>query len=383
MVSMAEWYGLKDERKDFTIENAADGQLLFARANLDDQLQAILRKSFRTGNPPKLVLFGDWGYGKTHTLRHIEYVISSNADFAAQCVFVELPDITAKSTFQVAHAALLDALGLDRAKTWMLQYQTKHQSKAQGLIQGVTQSEDIAKAFLTLISFGESGRICWDWLRGVSLSAADARSVGLAPVLDQSNQLVAVLKMLGRLSLDIDKKVLVLMIDEAAKLNDVTNGDSIGHWRNAFKLLADKGTRELGVVISASFVDVDDMPKMLADEQIRSRFSPDHYIQLNSFGPDEAMDFVSALLVNWVDSSKRDALLNKFENEKDEEDVSETSFPFTLPGREKFIEYACRNGNITNPRDLQSTLDTILNGAIDGNRHILSSNYMYQILTGP
>ena len=158
METMATWFGLKEGRKDFTVENDADAKLLFARATLDDQLQAILRKSFRTGNPPKLVLYGDWGVGKTHTLRHIEYVISMNDDFKAQCVFVEIPDISAKSTFQVAHAALLDALGLERTKTWMVQFQTKHQAKAQSMIQKETQSEDIARAFLTLIGFGESRR---------------------------------------------------------------------------------------------------------------------------------------------------------------------------------------------------------------------------------
>ncbi len=234
MKTMAAWYGLRDTRRDFTVENAGDAQLLFARATLDETLKQILRKSFRTRNPPKFVLYGDWGVGKTHTLRHVEYAISTDPDYKAQCVFVELPDITAKSSFQVAHAALLDALGLDRAKTWMVQYQTKYQSKAKDLIQKETQSEDIARAFLTLIGFGDSARTCRDWLRGVELSSAEARAVGLPPVLQQSIQLVGVLRMLGKLSLDIDDKILVLMIDEAAKLTDITNTDCIGHWRNAF-----------------------------------------------------------------------------------------------------------------------------------------------------
>src|SRR5262249_2936577 len=158
------------------------------------------RKSFRTGNPPKFVLYGDWGVGKTHTMRHVEYVVATTQGFDAQIVFVELPDITAKATFQIAHAALLDALGLSRVRTWMVQFQTKNQSKSQELIQHQTQSEDIARAFLTLVSFGDSARICWDWLRGAELSATDARSVGLPPSLEQSNQLVGVLRMLGRLS---------------------------------------------------------------------------------------------------------------------------------------------------------------------------------------
>jgi Cdc6-like AAA superfamily ATPase len=377
---MAEWYGLKDGRTDFTVENATDARLLFARSTLDEQLQRILKKSFRTGNPPKMVLYGDWGYGKTHTLRHIEYVIASHPDYKGQCVFVELPDITAKSTFQVAHATLLDALGLERAKMWMVQFQTRHQSKAQELIQKVTQSEDIARAFLTLIGYGASARICWDWLRGVELNSSDAKSVGLSQVLNQSNQLVAVLRMLGRLSIEIDDRVLILMIDEAAKLNDVGSGDAQAHWRNAFKILADRLTKELGFIISISVKDVEDMPNMLLDEQIRTRFGSDHYIQLNSFGPEEAQDFTSLLVQNWVDPSRRQSLQKKFNKEADGEEILDTSFPFTVVGMQTFVEYATRNGGITNPRDIQSSLDTILNRAIDDGRHVLSSKYMSSIV---
>src|SRR5262245_47502038 len=128
METMAEWYGLKQGHKDFYIENDAHASLLFARQALDDTLQGILRKAFRTENPPKFVLYGDWGVGKTHNLRHIEHVIGTTAGYNAYVVYVELPDITAKATFQVAHAALLDAIGLDKVKNWMLLFQTKHQS---------------------------------------------------------------------------------------------------------------------------------------------------------------------------------------------------------------------------------------------------------------
>jgi hypothetical protein len=380
--TMADWFGLKAGKTDFTVETEEDARLLFARATLDEQLNAILRKSFRTGNPPKFVLFGDWGVGKTHTLRHIEFVITSTPDFKAQCVFIELPDITARAKFEVAHAALLDALGLERVKGWVLQYQTKYQAKAKEQIQKHTQSEDIARAFLTLIGFGDSTRICWDWLRGVALSGADARAVGLPPLLEQSNQLVAVLRMLGRLSLDVDGKLLILMMDEAAKLSDIANGDAISHWRNAFKFLADRGTKDLGFIVSASFGDPDDMPPMLRDEQIRTRFGADHYILLGNFGAEDAMVFYCGLAQNWIDPAKRTELLSRYDSERDGETVSDDSFPFTQSGRAKFVDYACRTGGITNPRDLQANLDTVLNRAIDERRHILSSAFMDRVIMG-
>ena len=121
---------------------------------------------------------------------------------------------------------------------------------------------------------------------------------------------------------------------------------------------------------------------MLADEQIRTRFSPDHYILLNNFGPEEAAEFTSALLQNWIDASKRAVLLQKHQNETDNESVADSSFPFTDSGLKIFVDYACRNGGITTPRDVQSSLETVLNRAIDDGRHVLSCAYMNKIASG-
>src|SRR5438093_1033322 len=87
--TMQSWFGLKEGHNDFSIETETDAALFFARHELDEQLNALLRRSFRTGNPPKMVLYGDWGVGKTHTMRHMQYVIEHNDDFQATVIFVE------------------------------------------------------------------------------------------------------------------------------------------------------------------------------------------------------------------------------------------------------------------------------------------------------
>jgi Cdc6-like AAA superfamily ATPase len=382
METMAEWFGLAEGRRNFWIENDADAKVFFARANIDEKIQALLRTSFRTSYPPKFVLYGDWGVGKTHTMRHVEYVINTNDAYRALCVFVELPDITAKTNFQEAHAALMDAIGLDRVKTWMVQFQTKYQSKVKDIIQKETQSEDIFRAFSTLIGFGEAARIAWDWLRGTSLSSAEARTVGLPQQLSQSNHLVGVLRMAGRLSLDIDGRMLVLMIDEADKLRVVSNGDAVAHWKNALKLLSDKLTKETGLIIAGAFNDTQEMPEMLSDQQIITRFGAENYLLLSNFGTDETRTFLEALLETWTDAAKRMALQEKHVEQADGEEVTDKSFPFTVPGRDIFVDYVCRNGGITSPRDIQSGLESVLNAAIDQKRHLLSSMFLNSVFNG-
>ncbi len=380
METLANWFGLNAEHKDFFIANDSDAGLLFARQELDSQLKKILRKAFRTENPPKLVLYGDWGVGKTHTMHHIAYEIQNTEGYSAQMVFVELPDINSRDTFQVAHSALLDSLGLTIVKNWMVQFHTRHQAEALGLIQRATQSEDIAKAFLSLSGFGDAARVSWDWLRGLPLSAADAKNAGLPAYLEQSNQFVAVLRMLGRLSQEIDEKILILMLDEATKLVSVSHGDAIHHWLNSFKILSDDLTKEVGLIVSASFRDPDEMPQMLADAQIRSRIGDQHYIQLQNFGPEETEDFVQALLAGWINPAEREVRLTSFAAEADGEQITSESYPFTTAAFKQFVEYAVRNGHTATPRDIQKSLDFVVNSAVDDARHLISSAYLSNLL---
>jgi Cdc6-like AAA superfamily ATPase len=380
--TMQSWFGLKEGHRDFSIQTEGDRRLFFARHELDDELQRRLKRGFRTDNPPKMVLYGEWGVGKTHTMRHIQYVIEEQASYKAVVVFVELPDITKKATFQVAHGALLDALGIDRAKNWLLHFQTKHQSDAREQIQDFTQSGDIAIAFSNLLGFGEASRIAWDWLRGVRLSAGDAKMVSLPPVLDQSGHFVKVLQMLGRLAREVEDSMLVFMLDEATKLDAVTDSDSIAHWTNAFKLLADDNTKEVGIVVSISVVDLDEIAEPLHDPQVISRFNRSNYVRLSNLSEEETRDFMCDLVREWVDDSERDALIAAFGGEADGQGISAKTFPFTDEGLEVAARYAAYRdgGGYTTPRDIQKILDDLLNRAIDDKRHLLSSAYLNSVV---
>ena len=72
--------------------------------------------------------------------------------------------------------------------------------------------------------------------------------------------------MFGRLALEVEEKVLVFMLDEAAKLDFVSNPDAVNHWLNAFKLLADQQTKEVGFIVSGSWTDMSDMALPLQDQ---------------------------------------------------------------------------------------------------------------------
>jgi Cdc6-like AAA superfamily ATPase len=379
--TMQQWFGLGGDHRDFSIETEADRKLFFTRHEIEQHLKSRLARAFRTESPPKMVLYGDWGAGKTHTMRHLQYEIEKAAPNSV-VVFVELPDITKKATFQIAHAALLDALGVDRAKGWLMQYQTIHQENTKKQIQELTQSGDIAIAFANLVGFGEASRIAWDWLRGVKLSATDARMVNLPPALDQSGHMVKVLQMFGKIAREVDNAMVVLMLDEATKLDGVKDDDSEAHWTNAFKLLADDNNKDVGIIVSISVIDLNDLAEPLHDQQVMSRFGHSNYVRLNNLSEDECRDFISHLVQAWVDDEARTQISDAFDSQRDGEMLSTESFPFTAEGLATAANYAAYrdSAGYTTPRDIQKNLDDLLNRAMDEGRHILSAAWLSTVV---
>jgi Cdc6-like AAA superfamily ATPase len=358
--------------------NDEDAELMFSRADLEPRLERIVRRAFRTQVPPKMVLWGDWGVGKTHTLRHLIWSIEANPDYNAKCVFVELPDFSKKSDFSAAHAAILDAIGLDQARDWVLRYQASKGGSAEDALHDFTTSADIASAFMTLPIRGDISRIAWDWLRGVKLAAGEARTAGLPPVLHQSQSMASAVRLLGKLSRELDDQMLIVFLDEADKLRAIEDPDAVSHWLNAMRILSDPLTKEIGLIVAASFRDRNEFPPPLTDGQVLSRIGESNYIELPTFTEDDAAEFVCALFESFIDPGKRTNLIAAHQAEADSETLD--CFPLTGLAIRRFSDFVCRHGGLTTPRDVQRVLDEFLNEAIDANRHVLSSTFIEDVI---
>jgi hypothetical protein len=151
---------------------------------------------------------------------------------------------------------------------------------------------------------------------------------------------------------------------------------------NAFKALADPLNRDLGFIVSGSWIDPDEMAQPLQDMQVHSRFGEHNYIRMDNLDEHETKTFVKALLHEWIDPEKRTALMSEHASQADGESVDPTTFPMTTEGIDVFVAHACRHGGFTTPRDIQKDLDDLLNRAIDDGRHLLSGAYLTQQVSG-
>ena len=176
--------------------------------------------------------------------------------------------------------------------------------------------------------------------------------------------------------------MVVLMLDEATKLDGVKDEDCISHWTNAFKLLADDNNKDVGLIVSISVIDLDDLAEPLHDQQVMSRFGHSNYVRLNNLSEEETREFISDLVHAWVDDDARTQISESFDMQRDGENLSAESFPFTLAGLETAAKYAAYrdSAGYTTPRDIQKNLDDLLNRAMDDGRHILSADWLNDVV---
>ena len=95
---------------------------------------------------------------------------------------------------------------------------------------------------------------------------------------------------------------------------------------------------------------------------------------------EESIEFMNNLLEEWVDPQKRDALVASHGSQAEGEEILPNTYPFSKDALYIAAAYACRHGGWTTPRDIQQSLDDLLNRAIDENVHIISHSYCLNLV---
>ena len=96
---------------------------------------------------------------------------------------------------------------------------------------------------------------------------------------------------------------------------------------------------------------------LVHDPQVAGRFGDPNYIPLHRLDDEDTETFMTALLEEWIDPARRGRDPCGYGSvEANGEPVTDKTFPFTVPGPELTVQYACRQGGYTTPRDIQVTL---------------------------
>lgn len=316
-MTLKSYYHLK--KPSFSINPNEDAAVYFGNRSLDTKLRERLETDFNQPRQvPKFGLHGPYGAGKTHTLAHLRHVLATElaAEYPSEAILLDISPIKAKESWRKVHADAINAIGLDRLKDSINAVLTRPEVAGDPL--AYLREENIlrfgevavqasqAKVFRALMFGGSLVSAALEWLKGGSVSAADAAALGVETKLTDTSHLAAALLNCASILKSGTGKSPILMIDEGEALRSLSNADSIGEFTSGLRRLADDDNNVLGLIIAFQTEAgmETDAPEVILDDAVYRRFGyNDGFFDLSEVigGLSDVRNFIDQVLAYLVD----------------------------------------------------------------------------------
>ena len=178
-----------------------------------------------------------------------------------------------------------------------------------------------------------------------------AAQIGLGERIDQSQELYSVLAAIGRMVREVNGKQLLLIADEAAKLEAVSDGDATeAHWMSVNRLIFDDNNDNFGFIYTLSGKSRNSIPSVLSDPQVENRIGKENYIQLLPLPPSDVSSFLARLTQEFINLNCVNALLDGGEIQRT--GFVQQAYPFTQDALREFVDFFARSQENSKPRDI-------------------------------
>ena len=373
------WYCLKAGRDNFKPHNSRDKKLTFCHQHLlTDEIIGSIERRFAGNEPVKMLLYGDWGVGKTHALNHICWWLDANkASYPARPIIIEIGDVTKSTRFDAIVAPFIDAIGLPELVKMMHQYLTMHSNVQQSLESaGVSGPVAGALAKLLIAAPGQTPPPmvlhAIEYLKGEKLSAA-AASMGFGPQLAESGDFYNVLLGIGEVHREITGERLIFIADEAARVEAVDADDAArSHWVNVNTLIFDDNNNTFGFIYTVSGRRRV-LPKALFEPQLQNRLGENAF-EMKNLAPADVGSFLTSLTQEFVDQAAVAALVSA--GTIASSDYSWPSYPFTDAGKNDFVEFFARTQEKAKPRDISGKLNDVAFIAMKSGKRLIDPDVL-------
>jgi len=381
LATLNEWFFMKEDRSSFLPRIPEDARLVFCHQHLiQEDIVLSIQKRFATRKPIKMLIWGDWGVGKTHLTYHIRWWLDENEkDYPALPVLIEIGDITKKSRFDEIVRPFLDKLGIDFLIQLVHDYRGKQQNVALGLREKGVASH-IAEAFnkMLLSSPGQAPvelvNQTFEYLKGRKIPGQ--ASVGLSPV-DQSQDFIDILTSIGEMyrAVNAGKRILFIA-DEAAKLDAVEADEATqNHWLTANKLIFDDRNQSFGFIYTVSGKSVNNLPVAIYEDQIQNRIGQNVF-GLQTLATSDVETYLKNLFNEFIDwdSVEKAVAEGKIPSDK----YDRNAYPFSIEAKDRFVDFFNRAQEDAKPRNISERIDDLAFLALKTNQRYIGLEFLDQ-----
>ena len=371
--TLASKFGLK--RDNFILDPIADYKC-FARDDIKTQeIAESLDVDVVTGLAPKRLVWGPYGAGKTHTLMRTMEELNNLTQIHA--VRIECPDLSRKARFHdLYREGIMRAIGQDFVMKLLEEvvhtvgFKPPEELRAELKIW--FGDEEIAKAVERLYDPNFDRLKLWRWISGVAMSRADLDLLGQTQDLTQTEaaRLADLLIMIGRILRRLEKRTLVLILDEMERLRSI-GPESITTFVSGFTRLVDPTQTTVCILIGSSAALGSEMVDVFSgNSPVTSRLGPDAMIEIPSL-PDPDVDRFIEGVLDYVRDPSVDlgAAVTQHSGET-QESLHETFFPFT----DEAVEAVKSRTKILTPREITMQMTRALGRAHRKGQRFISSD---------
>lgn len=362
MPTLKEWFCFRDDRDNFKLKVREDANLIFCHVDeVDNMIISSIERRFAANEPIKMLIFGDWGVGKTHTAYHIAWWLNEHRDeYPAHPVMIEVGDLERKSRFDVLVRPFLDELGvhflIDLAGKYL-----KIKGNTVKALKDAGVSDYVATTFskFNIAVPGETPppvvMDAFQILQGRKPGPGFA-SNSLGFQITESKDFFNVLYAVGEMYRAVYGHRLLFIADEAARLDEVSNDEAtLAHWIAVNRDIFDDKNNCFGFIYTLTG-KANRLPRAIWDPQIQNRVGQSAF-ELRTLAKPDVEHFLAKLINFLVDWNKVDALVATGQIAR--EDFDKDAYPFTLNGRARFIDFFQRSQENAKPRDISDRLDLL------------------------
>lgn len=329
-------FGLR--RSNFVLDPLSDEDADFFASRTGVEVSKIvedLQIDLSTGLPPKRMVWGPYGGGKTHTLQHTIKKLSVLTP--VEPIYVECPDLSKRSTFlELYRDGIMRACGQDfimellEATRGEVGYASPDEILRR--LRELLLDEELAKAVSILtLATDQNKLLLWSWISGVPVPRASLVDLSQTQDLTAAEpaRLAQYITIIGKLVRHFHGKTLILVLDEMDRIGFV-GPDTIVQFRTAFTRLLDPNQKNISVLLGLSAKNFPELPDIFdRGGPIVSRLGRDAIQAVPMLEDIDVEPFIEKIIGFLRDPDADLAALISKARDATSEDVPENFFPFT------------------------------------------------------
>lgn len=314
-MSFGRWFHLRDpERTSFELSPERDVDIWCGDQQILRQLHEYLATA--PDRAPKLLFYGAYGTGKTHSLFHCKHILESQRH--CLCLYIVWSGFSARTRFSDVFREVIKQLSPKIAIELCRAHfaANKNEFAISGELGRQIHSDIDLRQVLRILAADEplltasgalskKANLAWRWLQCLPLNTTQRNELNVSASLIEDGsptRLVNILRLFGSLLWEQQNRRLVLIFDEAEQAQQLRHKtDALNHVASATRALFDRDHQEIGILVA--FFATNLAEQVLIRQDTVSRLSlTRQIIELRALlRVEQRIDFLEAVLNALVD----------------------------------------------------------------------------------